>query len=149
MAVFRSWRFISHSWESISLKISQSELAHVVKSGLRSCHAISDPRPIHRTLNVLLRCSRTWGAQCAGAPSCFRMHVDSRPLWRSCETNYVWRMFRYAVWLTFPSKMHGSIKWSVEIAAYIILLGTCEGTLWLVCTWRGVLLAKLIVASSS
>jgi hypothetical protein len=44
--------------KSSCFKMPQSELSHVVKSELRSGHVISDPRPIHRPLNVLLGYSR-------------------------------------------------------------------------------------------
>jgi hypothetical protein len=51
----------------------QAELSHDVKSGLRGRHVISDPCPIHRPLNLLLKYPRTGGAQRIGTPSCCGM----------------------------------------------------------------------------
>jgi hypothetical protein len=140
------WLFLDTE-DLLAFKMPQTEVLHVVKSGLRGRHAISDPRPMYCPLNVLLRYSRrTGGAQCAGAPSCCSMHIDSRLLSRSCETKRVWSTFRYAVWLTRPSK-YRRIKWSVEIAGHIILLGTCKGTLWSSCNLFSCLITISIITT--
>ena len=49
---FRASNIVRWSWEIFSFAVPQSELAHVVKSGLPAGHTISDPRPIHRPLIV-------------------------------------------------------------------------------------------------
>jgi hypothetical protein len=108
---FRSWRFDSCIWEIFSFIMPSSELSHVVKSWLWDRRAVSDYHPVCRPLNLLLmRYSRTGGARCTDTPLCCGMRGVSRPLSCSYETNHVWGMSWYTVWLTLPSKEYGLIK---------------------------------------
>lgn len=104
ISVLGPWIFVRHSWEMFYSKISHSELSHIVRSGLRDGHAISNHQPIHFQLNVLLRYFLTNGSWYDAAPSCYwislllfktlshsrgTVHICSRPV------------FRHTMWSTF------------------------------------------------
>lgn len=58
-AVLRSSTIVRFSWEILFSTKPQSELSHVVKSGLRGGLILSDPRPVHRPMNLSSRYSLT------------------------------------------------------------------------------------------